>query len=257
MVLRTYLIFLVVGIIGYVVYYILDTEAEEERNELFTRKKYLKVIETVLKVLDFLTIVFFVIFCIYNVFVIYYCITEKHFYFIYIPILFLCAVLFISINEHVKSFNFLTQAIGVICIGLWVFYTGIFSLLAIERPLNGENVTDHQDLVETINILEFKQAPYNSVTGGRYYVKSSPNSAYYYEVRTERGGTTTKCIDGSNSYVEKFESNEYIDNPHIEVYRTYTITQYTSWYGNEVTEEKNSRYMYYIYIPEDSTFYEE
>lgn len=130
-------------------------------------------------------------------------------------------------------------------------------MLVFDTPINEKEVQNKVDLVNTIDILEFTQAPYNNITGRRYYIKSAPSSAYYYEVRTENGGTTTKVIDGSNSYVEKFESDEYTDNPHIDVYRNYTIEHYKTWYGNEVTKEASSSYSYYIYTPVNSMFYEE
>ncbi len=153
--------------------------------------------------------------------------------------------------------DFLTEGIAFVFLLLWLVYTVFFSLFAIDSPIKEAEVTHKSEYVETIDILEFKQVPYTNITGRRYYIKSSPNSAYYYEVITENGGTTTKSIDGANNYVEKFESDEYIDNPHIEVYRNYDVSYYITWYGNEVTKEENSSYSYYIYMPNDSMFYEE
>lgn len=254
MVLRIYVILVALGIVGCFVNWIIEAEAEKR---CFESKKYLNALRKILENFDKLEKVYCAIIILYNVFILIYSIIYSHYFFMISSILFLLGVLFIFISKKFKFFDFLTNGIGFILLMLCIFYTALFCMFNIDSPIDGENITEHVDLVQTIDILEFKQAPYSNITGGRYYIKSSPNSAYYYEVATENGGTTTKVIDGSSSYVEKFESDEYIDNPHIEVYRVYTITQYTSWYGNKVTKEKSSQYKYYIYTPVNAMFYEE
>lgn len=255
MVLRFYWIIIFCMIIG--MFVIAIFESEQKRREHRAGKKYMNFINTTVEGLNFLGYNVLALFVIYNVFMVIYSIVEKHLFFMVIPILFLLFGLFCFINEHVEKMDFLTEGISVVFLFLWLVYTAFFSLFAIDRPIKEAEVAHKCDFVQTIDILEFKQVPYNSITGRRYYIKSSPDSAYYYEVRTEKGGTTTKVIDGANNYVEKFESDEYIDNPHIEVYKNYDVSYYITWYGNEVTKEENISYSYYIYMPSDSMFYEE
>lgn len=255
MVLRIYWIFIAVAIIGLIVGWIF--ELEQKKLDFYGSKKYLNIINNIVNAINSLEACYMILFIIYNIFVVGYCIVERHLFFMIIPVSFLLFVIFILINEKVKEFNFLTEGIAFIFIAIWLIYGVLFSMFAIDTPINEKEVENKTDLVNTIDILEFTQAPYNNITGRRYYIKSAPSSAYYYEVRTENGGTTTKVIDGSNSYVEKFESDEYMDNPHIDVYRNYTIEHYKTWYGNEVTKEATSSYSYYIYTPVNSMFYEE
>ncbi len=254
MVLRIYLIFIAVGLVGLVLESVF--ESEQERRQIYCGEKYIKFINNTIKVLSIFENCFYVLFTMYNVFVFFYCIAEKHWLFMIMSSLLLLFVIFTFINNKVEAFRFLTDGLAFGLFIIWLFYTAIFSLFVVDTPINEKEVTNKSDLVNTIDILEFTQAPYNNITGRRYYVKSAPSSAYYYEVRTENGGTTTKVIDGSSNYVEKFESDEYLDNPHIDIYRNYTIEHYITWYGNEVTKEGNSSYSYYIYTPENSMFYE-
>lgn len=255
MVLRIYLIFILVVIVGLILDSIFETEQGKRKGSL--NQKYIRFIDNVLKVINFLGNCWIALFIVYNFFVIGYCIIGQHWFFMIMPILFMIAVMFFVINEKIEAFGFLTEGLVYTFLIIWIFYMALFSLFHIDTPINEKEVTNKSELVNTIEILEFTQAPYNSITGRRYYIKSAPSSAYYYEVRTENGGTTTKVIDGSNSYVEKFESDEYVDNPHIDVYRNYTIEHYITWFGNEVTKEGNSSYSYYIYTPVNSMFYEE
>lgn len=255
MVLRIYLIMILTMLVVMAVGTIF--ESEQKRRSGCGKKRYIKFINSAVKILDFIGSSIIALFGLYNVFTLIYAIVGKHWYFMGIPILFLLFTLFYFISEHFEILDFLTEGLALIFLFLWMVYMAFFVMLAIGRPINGEEVTNKSDLVENIDILEFKQVPYTTIEGRRYYIKSAPDSAYYYEVRTANGGTTTKVIDGSKNYVEKFESDEYIDNPHIEVYRNYTISHYISWYGNEVTEEKSSSYSYYIYMPKNSMFYEE
>ena len=255
MVLRFYWILIFIFIIGLAIHSIF--ELEEERRKYSSGKKYKNFINTTLEILNFIGDNFIAFFSLYNVFMIVYSVAEKHYLFMIIPILFLLFILFLFINQKVEKMDFLTEGIAFVFLLLWLVYTVFFSLFAIDSPIKEAEVTHKSEYVETIDILEFKQVPYTNITGRRNYIKSSPNSAYYYEVITENGGTTTKSIDGANNYVEKFESDEYIDNPHIEVYRNYDVSYYITWYGNEVTKEENSSYSYYIYMPNDSMFYEE
>lgn len=255
MVLRIYWILIAVAIIGGIIDAIF--RAEQKKADYHGSQKYVNIIDNIVKAIDFLENCYIGLFIIYNVFVLGYCIVEKHFFFMITPSAFLLFIIFIIISEKIEAFSFLTEIIAIIAITVWFCYTLIFSMLVIDTPINEKDVENKADLVNTIDILEFTQAPYNNITGRRYYIKSAPSSAYYYEVRTENGGTTTKVIDGSNSYVEKFESDEYMSNPHIDVYRNYTIEHYKTWYGNEVTKEASSSYSYYIYTPVNSMFYEE
>lgn len=252
MVLRIYWILIAIGIIGLIIVAIFQKEDEKGG----FNPKYVKFIDNAIKICDFFVIAFAVIFVLYNLFVVGYCIAENHYFFIVIPCLFLMCSIFGVLSEKVRAFDFLTNILWGIFFACWLIYLVMFSLVVFETPIKENDITQNCDLVNTIDILEFTQTPYNNITGARYYIKSAPSNAYYYEIRTDNGGTTTKVIDGSSNYVEKFVSDEYINNPHIDVYRNYTIEHYISWYGNEVTKETSSSYSYFIYIPENSIFCE-
>lgn len=255
MVLRWYLILLAIGFIGMIIIHI--TEKEEKERGKFSSRQHLKFLGKLPDLLNVLEEIYIVIMMvIYPIFMIVYCIIAHHFFFMGIPILELLMVIFYIMNIKIKSFNFVTEFFAGFFWVIWAVYTFLFCIANIDTPLGEEKITQNKEITQTIDIVEFTQVPYNNITGRRYYIKSATENAYYYEVRTEKGGTTTKSIDGSKYYVEKFISNKYINNPHIDIEKLTTISEYTNWYGNNVTEE-NVEYKYYIYIPEDATFYEQ
>lgn len=255
MILRIYATLFFGGIIGLIIFWILRYEVLRRDKSL--PHKYLKVIGSITDIICKIGIGYFAVMCAYNVFFLIYCIIENHYLAIIIPISFLLTVLFEILSKNFKYFDFVTEMLAIFCGIAFFFFSIMLLLMGLIQPLGEEKITENVELVQTIDILEFKQVPYSNITGSRYYIKSAPDSAYYYEIATDNGGTTTKVIDGSVNYVEKHESNEYMDNPHIEVYRVSTVSQYKTWYGKDVTEEKNVHYNYYIYTPENSMFYEE
>ena len=252
MVLRWYLILLAIGFIGIVIICII----EQEKGGPFEERKNLAFLGKFLNSVDVLIWIYGAIKIIYIVCMILYCIIEHHFIFMGIPILEILAVIFIVMSYKIKAFNSVTDFFGMVFFAVWLLYILFFCMSNDNTPLGEEKITQNKEIVQTINIVEFTQAPYNKITGSRYYIKSSPENVYYYEIITERGGTTTQIIDGSNYYVEKFANNKYINNPHIDIEKVTTTSEYTNWFGNNVTEE-NVEYKYYIYIPEDATFYEQ
>lgn len=104
----------------------------------------------------------------------------------------------------------------------------------------------------TIEIEELTEVPYTNITGEMYYIRSEPSLAYYYDIRTENGNTTTKVIDGNEYYVEKDEDDKYLENPHIDVYEV--VKKYYTW-GDEQKEDVLN-YYYIICVPENSIYYE-
>lgn len=255
MILRIYAVLFLGMIIGSIIFVILDHEVTRRNDEL--SEKYLYAIANILDIMCKVKIAWVAVMFVYSIILVIYCIIQNHHFFIIIPISFFAIVIFGILSKYVEYLNFLTEGIAIIACIVWLFASIGMLLLGTVLPLGEERITENVELVQTIDILEFKQVPYSDITGSRYYIKSTPNSAYYYEVATGNDGTTTKVIDGSANYVEKHESDEYIDNPHIDVYRVSTISQYETWFGKEVTEEKNVHYNYYIYTPENSMFYEE
>ena len=159
--------------------------------------------------------------------------------------------IFLLLEERFEVFDFLFNKLSYISILIWAV-SSILLCLNFGTGPNSAEISVEKMHIETINILEFKEVPYTNVSGNRCYIKSTPSCAYYYEVATENNGTTTKVIDGLNNYVEKHESAEYTDNPHIEVYDVIEI--YTDWYNTEHREVASTEY--HIYIPENSIFYE-
>lgn len=133
---------------------------------------------------------------------------------------------------------------------------GIASTIPLFRGTEEyETITEH---IETIQILSYGNSSTTSVNGSRYYIKSEPGVAYYYKIATDNGGTTIKTIDGIENYVETIEDKTYSENPHIEVYKSetyqYFVNSYETYYKDDIPI--STEYEYYIYVPEDSTFYQ-
>lgn len=226
---------------------IFRNEKEKSKGKI----RYIKVLDKFIWIFEKLYVISLRLFEIYCIFIFIYGIFINNWLFCIISASFLISDL-LRICENFIYFHDIIKKSSIISIFIWIInsvfiiFVGMFS---------GTVTDDNAEKIRTIDILEFKQSEYTSIEGGRYYIKSTPSNAYYYEVRTEKGGTTTKTIDGSSNYVEKYEDNKYIKNPHIDVYKVKRY--YINWYGFKMKmPESSSYYQYYIYIPEDGTFYE-
>ena len=246
MVLRIYGILSLIFIAIAIIYAVFEYEVFKRPRQ--TTKKLFSIIVKIL-------IVYAVLFTIYLIFMIIYGITNgdsfKKICFLIPACSFIVFEFFLLLEHRFEVFDFIFNKLSFISILIWAFSSILLCLNFGTEP-NSAEISVEKMHIETINILEFKEVPYTNVSGNRCYIKSTPSCAYYYEVATENNGTTTKVIDGLNNYVEKHESAEYTDNPHIEVYDV--IEVYTDWYNIE--HEKVVSKEYYIYIPENSIFYE-
>ena len=246
MILRIYLILCLIFFAIFVVYEIFAFEVFKRPKK--TTKKLFSIIEKIL-------IVYAALFTIYLIFMIIYGITNedsfKKICFLIPALSFIIFEIFLLLEEKFEVFDFLFKILFIISCIIWGFSSFLLCLNIGTEPYSAE-ISVEKMHIETINILEFKEVPYTNVSGNRCYIKSTPSCAYYYEVATENNGTTTKVIDGLNNYVEKHESAEYTDNPHIEVYDV--IEVYTDWYNTEHKERVSKEY--YLFIPENSVFYQ-
>lgn len=165
-------------------------------------------------------------------------------------------------NIKFKYFESIKKAIiklltifGIIILGLGICIFLLFcTWLLLDSKTSaqyGEKDT-YKEYNYSIEIKEIDKVPYTNVTSSRFYIRSSPSVAYYYDVTTKSGNQTTKILDGNKYYVEKDEDDKYIDNPHIEVYNI--INRYTNVYGKEI--EEFVTYEYIICVPENSIYYE-
>lgn len=253
MVLRIYFVFIVTAFIISVLEICFTIENELRHN---------KNMEKVLNVIDSILAKYVIIFLIYNIFMFFYGIINQAFSFLALPILFLAFILFSFLFDKYECFNFVTGTLSVISLifCLVMCFAGFFV------PFGKTNFDEKESYLKTINILEFKQVPYTNVAASKsnvkgvvhFYIKSTPENAYYYEIATKNGGTTTKVIDGSSNYVEKYESDDYINNPHIDVYKVEKFESAKNWYGFIIENNYNyyNYYNYYIFIPQKSVFYE-
>lgn len=248
MLLRIFFDFLKVGIVIVFLCLIFYTERYTEGD---TEKpgKYKHIIEKMGDIFIILLILYVIIFIIFNIIFLFHSIAKRDLSMLIIPASFLLFCLAVFILK--KGYFFLLCAL-IIMFTLIVLVINIIYYVVYTVDTEGK-----LEYVKTINIVEFKQVPYTSISGTRYYIKSTPGCAYYYEVKTPKGSTTTKVIDGTEYYVEKYEDDKYIQNPHIVVYRKKVISfsPYIKIYG--LNYHETIEYEYHIYIPENSIFYEE
>lgn len=199
-----------------------------------------------------------IIFWVYNIIV--YCIYKNinNFTINVLTILYIAGgilfIVFILLDYFTEEMTGIELGLGI----LTMFVGGLYLLFAIFLSLENINEQELYTIEEyakysyTIEIEELTEVPYTNITGGMFYIRSEPSLAYYYDVRTENGNTTTKVIDGNKYYVEKDEDDKYLENPHIEVYEF--VRKYYTW-GDE-QKEKVLTYYYVICVPENSIYYQ-
>ncbi len=166
--------------------------------------------------------------------------------------MFFIVLLFYVLSEYTDKFPNITAGSFFITGALYIiFMIFIFFLFQTIGTVGMQNDRIESIKVNTINIIELQKVPYTNVSGSRYYIRSEPSLAYYYDIEITEGRKTAKVIDGHKDYVERCENDIYKDNPHIDVYEV--VEKYTNAYGTEIETFKN--YAYYIYIPKDSTYF--
>ncbi len=241
-----------------VVYSIFENEYERSKEN----SKYEQVIGLLCGIFGVLFFIFLATFYVYNIYLlaIRYDSTLMWLslcFIVFFPSLAICVLLF---DKEWKYFNIIRSSFvgisGVValfsCIAYIIFFIFGFLLTGFSYPMNED--AKYTQYGYSIDILEMREVPYTNVSGSRWYIRSAPSNAYYYEVATESGNTTTKVLDGYGHYVEKDEDDKYINNPHIEViytmhecYNMYTMKTHTEVIGEN----------YIICIPENAIYYEE
>lgn len=160
--------------------------------------------------------------------------------------------------EIIRYFDIILAGIFLICIiisivAIALYILSICNVIVLGNEISIDGTSQrYKEYSYSIEIVELEEIPYTNVSGNRWYIKSAPSIAYYYDVLTESGNKTTKILDGNQYYVEKDEDNKYIDNPHIEVYEI--VNKYINLYGKE--KEDVVTYEYTICVPENSIYYE-
>lgn len=166
-------------------------------------------------------------------------------------IFYIIGFIFMKIEDKVEMFGDLLAGIGIFFLICYFMAFIIAVIFGCSETIN-EDYAIETVYCETIDILEFQETTYGNTRGyGRSYIRTSPSNAYYYEIRTENGGTTTEVIDGAVAYVEKIQDDQYLNNPHIDVYQEKTIKTYTNYYGITISKIVQIKECYYIYIPKN------
>ena len=162
-------------------------------------------------------------------------------------------------NQEWKHFDDIRDLFSTILMGITgvngiLYMFCILDLFLIAGPSFTNIDEKYTQYGYSIDILEIKEVEYVNVHGGGWYICSTPSNAYYYEVSTNNGNTTTKVLDGYSHYVEKDEDDKYLSNPHIEVY--YIMQEYYNMYTMEThTEVVGENYI--ICVPENAIYYYE
>lgn len=234
-------------IIVYAIYKLFDSELKRVKDNRYSnqeKSRYEKVIEKICYIFKCILVFLFIAFCICNILVIflYESIPIK-----VLGISFAILTIFKIIVKYIDNFEYLSLIILVVAMIIYAFLF-LFVVIFPTFTISGEAYSQYS---HTISILEMKEVPYANVHGGHCYIRTSPSLAYYYDISTEKG-STTKVIDGYNHYVEKIESDEYLGNPHIDVY--HTICKDETFFYGEISRKTGTSY--YIYVPENGILYD-
>ena len=224
--------------------------------------RYEQVIELLYRIFQVLFVIFLVAFYGYNI---YFALAMRYdtlfmwlsiFFIVFIPSL---CIFFLLINQEWKYFDIIRSSFSVIFIFITIlsglaYIIYMFVFLLVGSAYSIDNDEKYSKYAYSIDILEMREVPYTNISGSMWYIRSAPSNAYYYEVATESGNTTTKVLDGHAHYVEKDEDDKYINNPHIEV--IYTMHECYNMYTMKTTEAVIGE-SYIICIPENAIYYEE
>lgn len=221
---------------------------------------YEKKIETFKRFFDISSIILIILFYLYNIYVFYIKYNSKISVISVMYIISISCFFIITFLDNIEFKYF--DIIWIILYSIsWIVFTlvcgfYIFASISVFSQGKQEAAFDekqkYKEYSHSIEIVEMEEVPYTNVSGRRWYIRSSPSIAYYYDVITKSGNQTTKILDGYNYYVEKDESDEYKNNPHIKVYEI--NEKYTNLYGKEI--EDFVTYEYTICVPENSIYYE-
>lgn len=249
MILKIFIRSIIALVIILVITSIFDNENERCKRNVIGSKKYRDTINKITDIMETVCIIAVIIFTICNIALIICGIINKDVPIMILGILFIITMIFLALaisTEKFRKFNVVMASIGMLLYMLYMLCFFLFQINASEY--NGT----YTRKVNTISIVEMKEVPYTNISGGRYYICSEPSLAYYYDIVTDTGGTTTKVIDGHNNYVEKFEDDIYEENPHIDVFE---VVQKLKKVYFKTESEFVKGYKYYIYIPKDGIYY--
>lgn len=241
----TLIMLIIVGIITAIIY------SEKKRSNSWWNKeteKYNKAISKIYNIMFVILIFTIIAFIISNFAILIYGIINKNLFFKIIGVTFCIGSIFgILFKITDKFYYFIVGSLYIITAS----YIALTIFFLFWQTVAMQNSTTIVRKVNTINIIELEKVPYTNVSGTRWYIRSEPSLAYYYDIVTENGGSTTKVIDGYKDYVEKYEDDIYKENPHIDVFEV--VKKYTTGYGvqNEIVES----YEYHIYVPKDGIYY--
>lgn len=215
-------------------------------------EKYKKGINTIADIMYVIVFIAMIIFVILNIVFIIYGIIKNTTCFIIIGglfIIFMIGCLIIDQNNLIASW--------ICALVLFIYLCYIFILFVVCVNIHTQDLGTVVRKVNTIDIIELQKVPYTNVSGTRFYIRSEPSLAYYYDIVTDNGGTTTEVIDGNNNYVERFEDDIYKENPHIDVFEVVEKKIFTDIYFRETEYENLIRCEYYIYIPKNGIYFDD
>lgn len=252
-VLRFFTVVIIMLIVVKIINSIFNSEQKRCNDKWYEgTEKYKNAINKIANIMAVILKAAIVTFIISNIVILIYGIINKYVIFIIASVMFFIVLLFNVLIEHTDKFPDIVAGSYMITVGLYtIFMVVFFFTFQALGTVGMQNDRIESIKVNTINIIELQKVPYTNVSGSRYYIRSEPSLAYYYDIETAEGRKTTKVIDGHKDYVERCEDDIYKDNPHIDVY--VVVEKYTNAYGIEIETFKN--YAYYIYIPKDSTYF--
>lgn len=148
--------------------------------------------------------------------------------------------------EGAENFMF-KRAVSAILWGITLIATivTIFACFVMLICDNRGTGNVREEIVETTEIVALNDYLTLNVSGGRYYIGTTPGIAYIYIPENEEGYIEQKVLDGSTKKVRVYPNSS--GEPRIERYEIFK--EYMNLWG-EVYEE-SAGYRYEIHIPND------
>lgn len=244
-----------VMIVLFIIYLVIDNEIEKGWVTWKEGEKLKKVNTVLLKICKIVTLILFVL-AIANLIMIN---TAKNGYFAVASERTLANVFLIVyiITNLLWGITLFTEKIEAhfmfertILIALWLLtviasvatiFAGLFMLIGDHR----ETGNIREEKVETIEIVALTDHLTLNISGGRYYIGTTPEIAYIYIPESDDGSIEQKVLDGSSNSVKVFPNSA--GEPRIEKYESFK--EYIDMWGD--VYEKSAGYRYVIYIPND------
>ncbi len=212
------------------------------------KERDIQKVNLVKKVLDF----WLIIVVLYLIFMLTCSIYYHYFVFWGIPILTFISIFcdfYVTTKKKGKWFALLGMTRFLLTL-LGIFYVTIVLALSTNSvAIDGKY--EIEENVQKVDLAEYKLIS-NTSENEKFYVKIDSDNVYWFEYMLQNGSTTTKSINANENYVEKCESDEYIENPHIDVKKVYKT--YTNYWGDKCKSCKSIQY--YIYVPTNAIYYQ-